>query len=1350
MLDVSCWPLLLSKVDPNPCAGIWAMLLVAGIGKCAQLATRPEVHRGGVASLGLVLSSTLGFMLFGLSLPLLERAQPPVQAAVALLVLASMGLLLLCGLAAAVVSLAHMASSERHYERGKGQAVGALALGLLLSCLVSAGAYQGAREAAGGLVGGGGARPPKRSFEALNFRYRPPSGGWVAMDVAQINPLASVAYARAKPPFLVMIIAEDLGTLATSNAALAEVAKANLASATQGMELLDEGPYRLGGQDALRFQARARMGTLDLVYWNATLSRGGFAYQVVAWTAAKGAAFEQVRGEVDAVFAGFELIDPDATSSGIEPAAAFTSRFGYRVPARPLPWGRTRPQEWPEAEVLLERGAEAGLAIVPLALPGCAPSLRDLAAACFTLLGREYPAPDLDAPRSIERDGLSGWELAFDDTSTGQTFRFHTRVLRGPERAYFIHGWFLPTDAAARADALTLLDAIELDASAPPVPLGQLTEEQRAAHASVLGVLGDRAFGRREYEAAARAYAAACEAEPGDAGLLQRRLQALSRAERYADALAALERTWPELRGRADVLAWSGFLHRQLDHGEAARRDYAAAFAAGHRDTYDLTDFAALLREEGREEEAFALVERFIAAEPSLPASLLLARMHLADGRAERAVELLEPLARADGSAAAAHALADALDQAGDPTRALEVLDGLRARELEDAETFELRGRCELTLRWYAQARASFEEALRRGHPRPGEVEELLQRTAALLGEGSRASVSTPIEAAPPPPGWLDEARELPPGADELGACYLARLRAIRFVPGEALVTTDYLRVKVLDRGRVAELSTFAFGFDPLNEALFVQELRVLDERGEVVARGDPSSYYVLEDQAASHRKTLHVPIPGVAAGRTIELVVSRRELYPGEELGFVEWSMSLGYPIGVSAVEITGAVEGLRAEATQGAKVERSEGRLRCLLRAPPVFRWEPFAPPYPTWLPMLRVTDAGRTWEQVGREYMTEIAAPLAPADEAGELAAELLEGVPAGARLATLARWVQEKLTYRAIAFGVRAYVPNAVPQILERGYGDCKDHALLLHQLLRAAGIPSALALVSLDQPVAPEFPTRDAFDHMVVHLPGPGGGRFVDPTDKSYALTSGPIALGLARGHALLLEETPRLVRIGDYPADSGGVVVERTVAPAPGAELDLIVEERLRLSGFDAAAMRDALRAAAGADGRRQHVLGELVSVEPSARLEALEVANERDLAAPLELTLRYRLPGALQRLGERRIGRIPATWETLYLRVRQQEARRSPFHLVYPLRVRSTVRLRGLSLDRPPREAVVSPHFEARLQLETSADGDGTILAFEARRPASAPQPPERYAALVQATQQALAELKRTVVVTR
>ena len=92
-----------------------------------------------------------------------------------------------------------------------------------------------------------------------------------------------------------------------------------------------------------------------------------------------------------------------------------------------------------------------------------------------------------------------------------------------------------------------------------------------------------------------------------------------------------------------------------------------------------------------------------------------------------------------------------------------------------------------------------------------------------------------------------------------------------------------------------------------------------------------------------------------------------------------------------------------------------------------------------------------------------------------------------------------WVSKHIRYVAVILGNGGYVPHDAATVLENGYGDCKDHVVLLEALLAAKGIASLPALIDSGNRyrVPDAAATPAAFNHVMSYLPE--FGIYVDST-----------------------------------------------------------------------------------------------------------------------------------------------------------------------------------------------------------------------------------------------------------
>jgi transglutaminase-like putative cysteine protease len=100
-----------------------------------------------------------------------------------------------------------------------------------------------------------------------------------------------------------------------------------------------------------------------------------------------------------------------------------------------------------------------------------------------------------------------------------------------------------------------------------------------------------------------------------------------------------------------------------------------------------------------------------------------------------------------------------------------------------------------------------------------------------------------------------------------------------------------------------------------------------------------------------------------------------------------------------------------------------------------------------------------------------------------------------------------WVAANIRYVAVYLDPSdGWVPHSADEVLGRGYGDCKDHIVLLQALLAARGIKAEAALVDWGNRYQP-FPlgVPQEFNHVIAWLPE--FGLFANPTNPFARLGS---------------------------------------------------------------------------------------------------------------------------------------------------------------------------------------------------------------------------------------------------
>jgi hypothetical protein len=652
---------------------------------------------------------------------------------------------------------------------------------------------------------------------------------------------------------------------------------------------------------------------------------------------------------------------------------------------------------------------------------------------------------------------------------------------------------------------------------------------------------------------------------------------------------------------------------------------------------------------------------------------------------------------------------------------ALKVCQQLLDKGFDSAQAWFEKGVCEERLKWYTQAKVSFEEAQKKA-PRDETVRKWLDHVSGILGEGHNSSVKKTIEPVPLPEAWLAQASEDAHAAylNAYSAFYIRRLTAVSFVAGKDYRATEYRCVRVRDTTGMARFSTFQFGFDPLSEEIFLNRLTVRDAQGQIISTGKVSDCYVIDESGtqATQRKTLNIPIPGLQPGYEIELMVTRKDITAPDRMPFLAHGFSAGFPVLEAGFLLRGDVQTVVHRASSGVEAVRADQRLSCMVKCPPVFRMESDQPDTDTFLPHLWLNASGQNWKDTGEAYLKEIASTLETDPAVSIVAAELLKGKASEReKVDTLVKYVQDNYTYKAIEFGRRAHVPNTPAVILRNRYGDCKDHALLLLHLLKHAGIAAHLALVYTGSSMQPDLPSLDQFDHLILYLPGSGTGRFVDTTDKDSDLSM-PVPYGLAGRRALVLEpDRSRIVQIADYPPDSNTIHIDRAMTLDDKG--DLTVHEVLTFFGYYASRVRGYLKSMDPT--HRQTAMEELLAgYQDAAKIQTLDIGDLMERTQPLRMEMTYLCRGCFQPAGDRWVGQLPAAWERCYFGDSHQNKRQTPFRFEFPISIESTLKVNwptGFSLVEPQAWKGESGKTPLTWTLQGTSEGAGMTARFKATR---------------------------------
>ena len=134
------------------------------------------------------------------------------------------------------------------------------------------------------------------------------------------------------------------------------------------------------------------------------------------------------------------------------------------------------------------------------------------------------------------------------------------------------------------------------------------------------------------------------------------------------------------------------------------------------------------------------------------------------------------------------------------------------------------------------------------------------------------------------------------------------------------------------------------------------------------------------------------------------------------------------------------------------------------------------------------------------IGGIYARQSAAMARPTPEIAALAARIVGGRTGIDAARAIYNWVAADIRYVAVYLNPNdGWVPHEASSVLHAGYGDCKDHVVLMQALLASRGIDAQAALVSYGEAYSslPAWlPTQ--YNHAIIYLPQ--WQRFANPTD----------------------------------------------------------------------------------------------------------------------------------------------------------------------------------------------------------------------------------------------------------
>ncbi|HEX5656293.1 MAG TPA: DUF3857 domain-containing protein, partial [Polyangiales bacterium] len=370
-----------------------------------------------------------------------------------------------------------------------------------------------------------------------------------------------------------------------------------------------------------------------------------------------------------------------------------------------------------------------------------------------------------------------------------------------------------------------------------------------------------------------------------------------------------------------------------------------------------------------------------------------------------------------------------------------------------------------------------------------------------------------------------------------------------------------------------------------------------------------------------------------------------------------------------------------------------------------------EPHMPGVTETVPYLHVSTY-ENWEKVGRWWWGLVRDQLYADDELKKIVATLKAGAKDERQIAErVYGWVVQNTRYVALEFGIHGFLPYRVPDVVRRGFGDCKDKASLIYTMLREAGVDARLVLVRTDRngDIGSEPASLSVFDHAIAYVPKLD--LYLDGTAEHSGTRELPagdqgVMVLVVGPDSVELKKTPVL------PAESNLRQRKVEIALEEDGSGTLASEEHI--AGSDAARYRSNFEAVGT---QRERLERELSGAMPGLSLEQHAFTGLDNVESEVTVKYRVKAPQLARPEGnELRLG--SSSLNDLVRSLAGSPSRRYPLDLGVPRAYREERSIKGpkgFVVKKPPEGGEVKSRFGS-LSVKTEQSGTGVIskTAFE------------------------------------
>jgi tetratricopeptide (TPR) repeat protein len=798
--------------------------------------------------------------------------------------------------------------------------------------------------------------------------------------------------------------------------------------------------------------------------------------------------------------------------------------------------------------------------------------------------------------------------------------------------------------------------------------------------AAIENTMGLKAVEDSNWTLAMRHFQKALELDPGYAPYLVNCMAIFQVRKETLLGMDFLSRHPQLLTTSGELAGIMGSLFEELGKYQEAKAWALKALELDPENTEWLINLSDALWGLGERVHSKNVLLRRHGEKPSFRLSVYLASTYLGLEEYENAREVL---AQAHADSAPTEKSAEyylrALTGLKDYEGALDYVRTLGAGFPPSSNNYLFKGLCEFNLKLYRLAGQSAKLSVDMD-PSNREAQQLATQVAALVGNRSNLILRSPIAPLKTKGSLASAKAMLQKAANQaLAGQYPLTLLTQNIVYSWAPKTrwkkTRHQFYHIRDAKKLFRLSELTYEINPGYSRFYVNAFRLFDGNGKVMEEENVGDFYVTK----SHNTTLHpenllvhLPLKTRPGVQYLEVVTTEEAQLPVSEFPYLRYEHAFPFPVLATSYEILHPPRHLLLSVFGECKVDSLPDRIVMRMDEPTAPFEENFRPYNDEFGTGFSATPFS-TWREVGRNYQRLLEKSGIDFDSiplpVRERAAETMDKHRGGNPVQALFRFVRDSVRYNNYEFSLQALVPERCETVLTNGYSDCKGHALLLMQLLKARNLEAHLCLVSLNHAGDLDQPSLHQFNHMIVHVPAQKGlpQYFLDPTEKSYAFRRAPLAL---EGKNVLIvdDENSRMATIPEL--DSAG---EHRVQVFHNLKVDpsqtAIGSDSLVLSGKVASEFRAHMRAW-NPNTKYENLLSWLAQSYPAFADERFRVLNEGDPDAPLIMVFHYRAKFPF-RTSLQEFEHFPKL-ELSFLRFPRAASRKAPIYFPHEIQINS------------------------------------------------------------------------------